>query len=837
MPILPRSAGEWLLSKLLSREVAEVVLGDLDELYHERLAGNRPSLRDRCWYGWQLLVSLVWCAARAPLGRVLRGAAGGLGGTGSRTRRRASFLDGVVHGAVGSVRPPWGLLALSAVTAMAIAPTAALFNVESWIQARAPEALLDVERLFTVTVQKDLGDGAFAPIGISMVNLQDLARDAPDILALVGRAPLELGFSIAGRRSVPVSGEVITDPYFELLGVSSATGRLFKPEEMLPDAESAVAVLSSSLADRLAGEGFRSVVGRTVELNGVPFEVIGVASPGFTGIDRLRRVDIWLPPAAYPRVRHRLPRESFGSAGDRRSSFFMEMVGRAASSTDLPAVRDQLTEGMERLVRMHPLVNAAYEEQEIVVRQASAPDRVAQAVFARHRPVLWFGAVVLLLLGAAAAVSTICGSVARGIEASPGRTEGGGGTRELAGRRLGRVTVLGVGGVLATVLCAWWLNRVVASPDLLAVIGAAPSGEAGLVGLGVRALVSAVALASVFMGLALFLERQMGRRCRSRRDPPWPSPGRGGEASPLRGLLIATHAGLIGVLFLAVLGLARDSGDLRPDALGYDPGPLVVLDIRADHLGPDWDDIPGQYDGIAGAISSLPEVAGATWMSPGPFSGVQFQGWFRGGVDGFRGEERVSVRRVGREAFTALGIPILEGRGFPSEPAGRDPAETLTREIVIDLEFAELLYGPDRPVGKTALLNGEPARIVGVASRAEFDAGADRSGPVVYQLEGPLSTDATVVVRTRGEISPVRIADAVLAVHPGLGVTLRPLTERAAERAGSSRSVTRFMAFLAAFALGLCVLGLWIHAAGPRHFSVRLPAVRRVDGCQQTTGT
>jgi putative ABC transport system permease protein len=826
MPVHPPSAGEWLLSKLLSREVAEVVLGDLEELYHERLGERPPTLRDRCWVAWQLLVLLVWCGARAPLGRILRGDAGGFRPIGSPARRRASFLDGLVRGAVDSVRRPWSVMAFAAVTAVATGPTAALFNLESWVQARASQTLVDVERLFTVTVQKDLGGGAVAPMGISVANLHDLARDAPGIAALGGRASLGLGFSIAGRPSVPVSGEVITEHYFELLGVSSTTGRLFNPEEMWPDADAAVAVMSFSLADRLGGEGFRTMVGRTVELNGVPFEVIGVVSPGFNGIDRLRPVGIWLPPAAYPRVRRLSSDESLGSAGDRRSSFFMEMVGRTASTADLEAIRDQLTMGMERLVRMYPSVNAAYGEQEIVVQRANAPDRIAQQGFSKHRPILWFGAVVLLLLGAAAAVSVICGSSrAQDIGPRPGRPEGDGATREAVGRRFGRVAVLGVSGVSLTVLCTWGLNRLVFSPDLLALSGSGLSGESGMVGLpGLegKAVAFALGLASLFLGLALILERH-GQWPRNWPEFPQRSPRRGIQTRPLEGLLIAAHAGLVAALLLMVLSLSRDPRNLHPETLGYDPRPLVVLDLRAEELASAPDEIPGQYDAIADAISALAEVTAVTWMSPGPFSGVLAHGWLRGGVDGARDEVRVSIRRVGGGAFQALGIEILEGQGFGAETAGKSMDEATIREIVIDLELATRLYGPGVAVGNTALLNGEPARIVGVASRAEFDVGSDRIGPVVYQAEGPLPSLASVLVQTPGEILPGRIADAVLAVHPRLTVTLRPLGDRAAERAGLARSVTRFLGLLAAVSLGLCMLGLWIHAHRRRRLSVPFP--------------
>ena len=72
----------------------------------------------------------------------------------------------------------------------------------------------------------------------------------------------------------PLRGEQVTQEYFDVLGVQPALGRIFRPDEDVPNAPRVV-VLGHGLWTRRFG-GDRSIIGRSITLGGEPHEVIGV---------------------------------------------------------------------------------------------------------------------------------------------------------------------------------------------------------------------------------------------------------------------------------------------------------------------------------------------------------------------------------------------------------------------------------------------------------------------------------------------------------------------------------------------------------------------------------
>ena len=62
-----------------------------------------------------------------------------------------------------------------------------------------------------------------------------------------------------------------------------------------------VAVISQGLWTRRFGRDPHAP-GRKLEINGRPFDIVGVAPPGFQGLDTLMAADLWRPMAMYEQV-------------------------------------------------------------------------------------------------------------------------------------------------------------------------------------------------------------------------------------------------------------------------------------------------------------------------------------------------------------------------------------------------------------------------------------------------------------------------------------------------------------------------------------------------------
>lgn len=90
-----------------------------------------------------------------------------------------------------------------------------------------------------------------------------------------------------------------TADFFPIMGVSPALGRVFRTEEFEPGADNVII-----LTDRLWTRRFGSdpnIVGRKIELDGKPVEVVGVMPPGFEHPILWGTIDAWQPMAFTPK--------------------------------------------------------------------------------------------------------------------------------------------------------------------------------------------------------------------------------------------------------------------------------------------------------------------------------------------------------------------------------------------------------------------------------------------------------------------------------------------------------------------------------------------------------
>ena len=90
-----------------------------------------------------------------------------------------------------------------------------------------------------------------------------------------------------------INGQLVSGDFFRTMGLKAASGRLIDASDDTPSA-APVAILNYGYWQSAFG-GSRDVVGRTIELNNVPFTIVGVAEQRFTGITPGSDYDVWLP--------------------------------------------------------------------------------------------------------------------------------------------------------------------------------------------------------------------------------------------------------------------------------------------------------------------------------------------------------------------------------------------------------------------------------------------------------------------------------------------------------------------------------------------------------------
>lgn len=224
-----------------------------------------------------------------------------LGDTATRTVSKAGWrdrfdtlADDLVY-VVRSLRRSPGFTATVILSfALGIGANAAMFGIVNRLMLRGPEHVVDVanvRRLHARAFLTGFGDSPVSFFGyVSYAILRDQAHTIDRAAGYVGRGVYKLG-KRADARDIAVT--LATWDYFPLLGVRPALGRFYTADEDRPPNGTPVVVIGYSLwKNDFAGD--TATLGSSIELNGKPYTVIGVAPENFTGPE-LAAMDAWLP--------------------------------------------------------------------------------------------------------------------------------------------------------------------------------------------------------------------------------------------------------------------------------------------------------------------------------------------------------------------------------------------------------------------------------------------------------------------------------------------------------------------------------------------------------------
>ena len=97
-----------------------------------------------------------------------------------------------------------------------------------------------------------------------------------------------------GNHTERVSAELVSGSYFSELGIGAAIGRVLTPDDDRTPGGHPVTVLSYSFwRNRFSGD--TAIIGKTVVINGRNMTVIGVAQPGYDGIELGRAAKAFIP--------------------------------------------------------------------------------------------------------------------------------------------------------------------------------------------------------------------------------------------------------------------------------------------------------------------------------------------------------------------------------------------------------------------------------------------------------------------------------------------------------------------------------------------------------------
>jgi predicted permease len=188
-------------------------------------------------------------------------------------------------------KPSFTLLAV-ATLAIGIGASAAIFSVlDSFLLQPLPGAR-DNTKLETVGFTRpDLGGFVSE---LSYPDFLDYRDNSSAVLdGMAGYVNAQLGVTADGHSDVAIA-PYVTSNLFDLLGLQPALGRFFLPGEGDRAANAPVIVLGYTYWQRRFG-GDRNIIGKSVEVNGKPVTIIGVAPKEFHGPFIIVDADFYIP--------------------------------------------------------------------------------------------------------------------------------------------------------------------------------------------------------------------------------------------------------------------------------------------------------------------------------------------------------------------------------------------------------------------------------------------------------------------------------------------------------------------------------------------------------------
>ena len=570
-----------------------------------------------------------------------------------------------------------------------------------------------------------------------------------------------------------VDGEMVSGDYFRGLGVAPAAGRLIAESDEQQDAQ--VAVLSFAYwTRRFVADP--SIVGRSININSLPFMVVGVASSRFFGVQPGRVPDVWVPMLN----RAELVPWGFRPANtpfllDARGYWWAHVMARLK-----PGVSER-----EAQARVDALFQAFAADALPELNRAKAPHigfepgaRGIDSLRAAYEQplMLLMGMVGLVLLIACAnvAVLLLSRAMARRREFALRLSLGAGRGRLIRQLLTESLLMAGAGGLLG-VLFAGWTSRgllLLVPPDRRPLIDAPVDGFT----LGFAAAIS-IATALLF-GLAPAIVS-------TRVDllPAMKQAGSGQVSSehPAHKIwsttFVVVQIALSLVLLVGAGLLIRTLNNLHDQPTGIDQDRLLVFGVDASQNGYSGDRLAALYEELIKRLAAAPGVEAASAARLRLFSG-----WVSNGSISIPGVEpkasrNLNTNAVGPEFAKTTGMRLLAGRDITwADVEGKRRVAVVTEEMARyffgDLNVLGRRYSPGNTYDGSI-----DYEIIGVVSNARY---SQVRGDFPRTAYLPFTANRGVLrglyfhVRTAGD--PLALASTVRAVVQGLDPSL-PIAE------------------------------------------------------------
>jgi predicted permease len=537
--------------------------------------------------------------------------------------------------------------------------------------------------------------------------------------------------------------EMATGNYFQVLGVRAVRGRVFGPEDDEVPGASPVVVISHSLWLRRFG-GAETVVGRTFAMNGTPFTVIGVAPPGFHGVNSLFGPDGWVPTMMHGTI---LPSQLRTWMSERRALVFT-LAGRLKPGVTIDRARANLTTIATSLEQTYPEPNGGRSTALRPLTEATIFPGVREGLLAGTAVLMAIVGLVLLIACANVANLLLARATSRRAEIAV-RLALGASRRRLVRQLMTESVLLGlISGALGLVVAYWTRNIIWATrPPFFAQNFVDPQLDG-------RVLVFAVGVSlatGLIFGLVPALASSRTDVVRAIKDQSRAA-GRPRRRFGLGNLLIVGQVALSLVALITAALFLRSSWQASQIDPGFDADEVGIMAVTPGQAGYDPDRAQQFFHDVRARVAAMPGVRHASWAANLPLFGGGSRTVF---VEGREQDKQVSgililVNAVDVDYFETTGIAIRQGRGFTeADRAGAAPV------AIVNDTMARQYWPNETPIGRRFryYTEQEYREIVGVVETVKYVTLGEAPRPATYFPLRQSRNDAMVLhVRGAGDV-------------------------------------------------------------------------------------
>jgi putative ABC transport system permease protein len=539
-----------------------------------------------------------------------------------------------------------------------------------------------------------------------------------------------------------LTGFRVSSEFFPTLQVQPILGRTFRPEEDQPGRDQEV-VLSHGLWERNFGRD-RDVVGKTIQLDGRTYTIVGVMGNEFRFPPW--GAQLWLPMTMGEKEKNV------------RGDHYLYIVTRLKTGVTLAEAQAEMTTVAERLERAYPNFDKGWRVHVIPVTE------FVGGSYGQDYSRLCLGAVMFVLLIVCANVANLllARSTARRKEIAV-RIAMGASRWRIVRLLLTESILLGLGGcVFGLMLGQWWLDLILASMPA-EVEKYLPfwhtihlDGWTFVYSLGIAVFTGILA------GIAPALEISTPGVIEQLKEG-----GRGASSGRarhrLRNAFVIAEVALSLVLMIGAGLMAKGVRELFQIHHNLRPETLLTLRVQLPEskykLPPER---AGFYDQSLERLETLPEVNFATVASAVPYCDCF-------GSDPFSIEGRpvqpgefqeAYIQSVGRDFFRTMNLSLRAGREFTSQD-GQDTG----RVVIISEDLVHRYFLGQDPLGKRIKQGHDDsdapwATIVGVVGQMQYNWTARVDRPAMYMPYQQLSRPSSYfVVRSAG--NPMALVPAI----------------------------------------------------------------------------